>query len=561
MSVKLISLKNVLQSLFNKVLALSETFHRSDQPTQFDPIEGYKSWKTERGGNDKGGGGLNMLYKESLTTHEWNPIVPPNLSYIQNERQWLLLDSKEKKCAFLHVYIACDSSNNDSCMQWNEDLFFLLTQESMKLKRQGFIVISLGDFNSRIGIQQGLEFNTPDTNRNAPMFLNFVSEVNLMIMNTLPISKGTFTRFMDSSGNPGSQSLLDYGLIDAEFSHTVTSFVIDYDARVECGSDHALLECEIVFDHFPHIAWAYQDAIHYNLKEHTDFTEFKSLIDQTTVTVPLSQFSKLNTTQMLPHLTESLNQSAVKCFGLKVKRKKTGRKLPRSLIDLIKTKNDIAKNLINQSGSLNATTTETLQQELKDLKQKIKDSKADFLLDRRHRLRSKLLLADPTRKKFWRFLKSQIKAVGNISALQNKEEIMVFEQHQIEEVVLQHFSTIFEGKRHPVFINKEPLDHNLIALQELDEILKEEASNFTPTQFEEKVCPPFTFTELEQTLGSLPNGKATGYDRVPNEIIKNSSFLFKQYLLVFFNQIISDGSVPESLNQGRCILIYKVCSN
>ena len=264
---------------------------------------------------------------------------------------------------------------------------------------------------------------------------------------------------------------------------------------------------------------------------------------------------------MLPHLTESLNQSAVKCFGLKVTRKKTGRKLPRSLIDLIKTKNDIAKKLINESGSLNATTTDTLQQELNNLKQKIKDSKADFLLDRRHRLRSKLLLADPTRKKFWRFLKSQIKAVGNISALQNKEEIMVFEQHQIEEVVLQHFSTIFEGKRHPVFINKEPLDHNLIALQELDEILKEEASNFTPTQFEEKVCPPFTFTELEQTLGSLPNGKATGYDRVPNEIIKNSSFLFKQYLLVFFNQIISDGSVPESLNQGRCILIYKVCSN
>ena len=60
-------------------------------------------------------------------------------------------------------------------MEWNEDLFFLLSQESMKLKRQGFIIISMGDFNSRIGIRQGLEFNTPDTNRNAPMFLNFVT--------------------------------------------------------------------------------------------------------------------------------------------------------------------------------------------------------------------------------------------------------------------------------------------------------------------------------------------------------------------------------------------------
>ena len=135
---------------------------------------------------------------------------------------------------------------------------------------------------------------------------------------------------------------------------------------------------------------------------------------------------------------------------------------------------------------------------------------------------------------------------------------MVFEQHQIEEVVLHHFSTIFQGQRHPVFIDNKPPDHNNIALQEIDKILKQEASNFTPTQFEENVGPPFTFTELEQTLVSLPNGKATGYDRVPNEILKNSSYLFKQYLLVFYNQIISDGAVPESLNQGRCILIYKV---
>ena len=499
-----------------------------------------------------------MLYKESLTAHEWNPIVPPNLTYIQNERQWLLLDSKHKKCAFLHVYIACDSGNNDSCMKWNEDLFFLLSQESMKLKRQGFVIISMGDFNSRIGNMQGLEFNTPDTNRNAPMFLNFVSEVNLMIMNTLPISKGTFTRFMDSSGTPGSQSLLDYGLIDAEFSHTVTSFVIDQDARVECGSDHALLECEIVFDHVPHVAWAYQDAIHYNLKENSKFSEFQSILDQTTNTISLSQFSELNTAQMLPHLTESLNHSAVKSFGLKIKRKKTGRKLPRSLIDLIRAKNVLSKTLITESGRLGNTESVKLHQELDNLKQKINDSKADFLLDRRHRLRSKLLLADPNRKKFWRFLKSQIKAVGNISALQNKDEIMVFEQHQIEEVVLHHFSTIFQGQRHPVFIDNKPPDHNIIALHEIDEILKQEASNFTPTQFEENVCPPFTFTELEQTLVSLPNGKATGYDRVPNEILKNSSYLFEQYLLVFYNQIISDGAVPESLNQGRCILIYKV---
>ena len=135
---------------------------------------------------------------------------------------------------------------------------------------------------------------------------------------------------------------------------------------------------------------------------------------------------------------------------------------------------------------------------------------------------------------------------------------MVFEQSEIEEAVLNHFQTIFEGKRHPVFTESSPSDQNLIALQEIDDILEQESFSFENDQFENDVCPPFTFTELEHTLESLPNGKATGYDRVPNEVLRNCSKVFKQYLLIFFNQIISDGSVPELLNHGRCILVYKV---
>ena len=78
-----------------------------------------------------------MLCKESLSAHEWSPTVPAHLAYIQNERQWLLLNSRKEKLAFLHVYIACESHRDDSFLQWNEDLFFLLTQEAIKMKRQG----------------------------------------------------------------------------------------------------------------------------------------------------------------------------------------------------------------------------------------------------------------------------------------------------------------------------------------------------------------------------------------------------------------------------------------
>jgi hypothetical protein len=48
-------------------LALSETHCRADKPDVLSPIENYTTWNTERAGSDKGGGGLTILYRESLT--------------------------------------------------------------------------------------------------------------------------------------------------------------------------------------------------------------------------------------------------------------------------------------------------------------------------------------------------------------------------------------------------------------------------------------------------------------------------------------------------------------
>ena len=59
-------------------------------------------------------------------------------------------------------------------------------------------------------------------------------------------------------------------------------------------------------------------------------------------------------------------------------------------------------------------------------------------------------------------------------------------------------------------------------------------------------------------LRELPCNKASGYDAIPNELIKNASTRFKHYLLIFLNQILQDGVVPQTLNNGKCMLIHKV---
>ena len=499
-----------------------------------------------------------MLYRDTLTAHEWSPPVPTRLQYIMNERQWLLMDNMEERCAFLSVYIACQSTRSDSFIQWNEDLFHLVTTEAIKLRKQGFIVVAMGDFNSRVGQIPGLEGNTPDTNRNTPMFLNFVQEVNLLILNTLPISRGLFTRFMDDSGRPGTKSVLDYGLIDSDHSNTVTSFIIDEGGRFDCGSDHAPLECVLEFGSRPKVNWAYNESVHYNIREDSNFSEYQDSLDLISSSIPLHQFSSLPADQMLPHISESISSSANKTFGLKVKKKKQGLKLPRTVINKIKAKNTFAHNLHLARLQATPEVIEMLQLELDHMKAEIKDLISEFKLQRRHRLRSRLLRADPSRKKFWRFLKGQINSAGAISAVNDKTGQMVFDQTQIEEVVLDHFGKIFLGKRCPVFPIDSSPDQVQLSLLEMDQLLDQGIPSFQPDKFEQKVCSPFTYIELDQTLRKLPSGKASGYDKIPNELLKNSSSKFKQYLLVFLNKILADGVVPQEMNLGKCMLIYKV---
>ena len=90
----------------------------------------------------------------------------------------------------------------------------MITDEALVLRRQGFCTLAMGDFNARVGALPGREWNDTVENPNAPQFLDFIAQVNMMIINTHPVAKGKSTRFMESTG---SKSLLDYGLIDGSY--------------------------------------------------------------------------------------------------------------------------------------------------------------------------------------------------------------------------------------------------------------------------------------------------------------------------------------------------------
>ena len=130
-------------------------------------------------------------------------------------------------------------------------------------------------------------------------------------------------------------------------------------------------------------------------------------------------------------------------------------------------------------------------------------------MKKRTKLRKRLLLQDPNRKKFWRLVKGQITAIGKITALTSKDGEMVFKQEEIKSIMMSHFTGVFGGLQGAGDENSQDSHVND------DEGRRpwESEKMFEPSQFESEVCAPFTYTDLENILKDLPSDKATGYDR------------------------------------------------
>ena len=322
--------------------------------------------------------------------------------------------------AFLHCYIACQSFTNDDFIKWNEDLFSLLTREALSLRTNGYMILAMGDFNSKIGQIPGLEDNSPIVNRNEPMFNGFITDVNLYIINTLPICHKVFTRF-----DGDKKSLLDYGLIYVDHVHCVRSFTIDEDARFACGSDHALIECVISFETSPRLRLNYDDILKYNFNDRTDFTRYKNILERTLASISLQDFEKLELPDKLNHITQSINNTAAEVFGKKIKTKrKRGVRLPKTIRNSIKQKEIVLRKLHEAYSNGDSHEVRRLQSELLEVKEKVSNGISDMRVRKRRQLRAKLLLDDPNRKKFWRFVRNQVKKIGQIGALRDKVGIL-----------------------------------------------------------------------------------------------------------------------------------------
>ena len=67
----------------------------------------------------------------------------------------------------------------------------------------------------------------------------------------------------------------------------------------------------------------------------------------------------------------------------------------------------------------------------------------------------------------------------------------------------------------------------------------------------------FSEGEVKKMLASLGDGKASGWDRIPNEALKNASPELVSKLVLLLNRVKNSGNVPRAWKKGRLVLIHK----
>ena len=68
---------------------------------------------------------------------------------------------------------------------------------------------------------------------------------------------------------------------------------------------------------------------------------------------------------------------------------------------------------------------------------------------------------------------------------------------------------------------------------------------------------PLTYKDIETVIKSLPNNKASGYDRVSAEHLKNSGLVARSMITWLMNGIINLHTIPERLKKGLIVSIPK----
>ena len=512
------------------IVLLQESKCRSDELSIDLTIEGYNHVVTERGGDDKAGGGLVTYYKEDILAHKWEPNGNHIHELVKEERSWLMIESGVK-LAICNVYVAAESSKNTGYKPWNEKLYEMLQAEINMLRDMDFNVWIMGDFNGHIGTMKGpLSKNTNKVNFNGELFNTFVNDYNFFVLNQLGGENDLITRTHETKeGEIISESCLDFAIVGDETQLTNTTFKVVEKDYLCINSDHRMIEVttKLLRDNNVKVPKPKK----YILDNKERFNKYKTSVKNILKNKSTKVFASKSASEQINYLHAIMEKCADSHLVVQKRTKNHSRKKNKNTLRLLELKRQKWQK-IKQEGA-----TEQELEEYQNIKELTTKEITKGVMEHKDAIRLELTLRDPTTKKFWKLMKRKKERKGGITALKNKEGKILFNKKDIGEAAYESLKKKLNGseEEHVLLIN-----------------IKKRKSKFS-----KQLSKPVSKQEFTKILSKVKNGKAKGPFGIHSEFVKQGGCLLQQFIRIWINTVLKDGKIPKFLKGGIVKLLHK----
>ena len=585
----LASVEATVKSKNPDVVIILETKRRSEESGINISIPGYSLREARRSNNagDRDGGGIAVYTKLSdgiLFKAHKPDIYDQDHAFVNSERMWTLVESQTSKTAICGLYLACQYGD-DRFAEWNDIMYDVVQREAFALRSKGFRVVYMGDFNGHLGSQLrdgGIVGNTHGVNPNGRRLLNFISVTDSVNINSLCRVPGDWSTRVCSGlwtrQRGGFSSIIDFALISKEHADTIISMLIDDKGILGGGSDHNWIILDIA-DKFVKKVRVTNQAMkkdRWNISDDQNWDAFKANIHGSSSSDDETSVDNLAST-----ISAAILHGLHSEIGLKPKLvMRKPRLLPPALVAEFRIRDQLETNW-KTLNSVNANTGSTLVNEAENLFNDQQAKVAEMLSDFRSATRSKTILqcsgnSRKARRNFWSHVCPSKKQSTDLSAVVDPVSgVVKCEVDEIKTEVEKHLTSVFQGSYdkippsrdvhhdsehsysvdRPSFPGTAP-DHGY-SVDPSPSLPALDSSGTLEREPSKWINEDFTVKEVKMMLKMLKNGKAYGWDKIPNEALKNlpDSMIVKITLL--FNMIKSSGILPQGFNRGRITLVHK----
>lgn len=477
-------------------------------------FKGYNSVRKDR--PNQGGGGMLTLVKKGIEfeTIDIGNFGPTNEYILIN----LILEDKSK-VQIASVY--CPPKN-----QLNKRLF-------KNIIKQNRNTIIMGDLNAHL-IQNGSKRNC----KRGTQVKEIIQEYNLTHKNERQVTYKDYTT--------GGEDCLDFVLTTDDISRKISKV----QTGDNIGSDHD----PIMFDVHIKLMRKHLTNIPKFQYSKADWKGFERDINENLRN--LEELKEIPTDDEIEKFTGLLTSIIIKSATENIPKTKpmktTSKAYPEELVKMIKSKSKIRKEYQQTREAAKKSELNNIQ---KKIKRKIREISDETTILETERLAN----AHPNSSVFWKELRrleeNKFGTKNDVPPIiindKSRTEKFAYTDEEKCEKFAEHLSNVFQIQDDKNFDKgtKTEVDKN-------DIDLKQKFKTLEPS-FNGALTKQINMKELKSTLKKVLNGKASGEDKIQNEMLKKLPKLALDNLKALFNKVVKTGYYPKLWKSGIITMIHK----